>query len=51
MSVVTGGRAVALALLAGIVGCFHGQWHPERLHEEKEHLALFELLVARASRP
>ena len=27
------------------------QWHPERLHREKEHLAVFELLVERASKP
>jgi putative glutamine amidotransferase len=27
------------------------QWHPERLHLEKEHLALFELLVERCSKP
>lgn len=26
------------------------QWHPERLHEEKDHLALFKLLVDKASR-
>ena len=26
------------------------QWHPERLHEEKEHLALFRLLVEKASK-
>ena len=26
------------------------QWHPERLHEEKEHFALFKLLVDKASR-
>jgi putative glutamine amidotransferase len=25
------------------------QWHPERLHDEPEHLALFQLLVERAS--
>lgn len=25
------------------------QWHPERLHEEKDHLALFKLLVEKAS--
>jgi putative glutamine amidotransferase len=26
------------------------QWHPERLHDEKEHLALFELLVRKAKK-
>jgi putative glutamine amidotransferase len=26
------------------------QWHPERLHEEKEHLALFKLLVEKAKK-
>lgn len=25
------------------------QWHPERLHDERDHLALFKLLVERAS--
>lgn len=25
------------------------QWHPERMHEEADHLALFKMLVARAS--
>jgi putative glutamine amidotransferase len=25
------------------------QWHPERLHEEREHLAVFKLLVEKAS--
>ena len=27
------------------------QWHPERLTDEAEHLAAFELLVERAGRP
>jgi putative glutamine amidotransferase len=25
------------------------QWHPERLHEEKDHLALFRLLVEKSA--
>jgi gamma-glutamyl-gamma-aminobutyrate hydrolase PuuD len=32
----------AYPLFAGV------QWHPERLHEEPEHLAVFELLVKKA---
>jgi gamma-glutamyl-gamma-aminobutyrate hydrolase PuuD len=26
------------------------QWHPERLHDQPEHLALFKLLVQKASK-
>jgi gamma-glutamyl-gamma-aminobutyrate hydrolase PuuD len=26
------------------------QWHPERMHEEADHLALFRLLVEKARR-
>jgi putative glutamine amidotransferase len=41
--VIEGIEDVAFPLFVGI------QWHPERLHEEKDHLALFELLVEKAS--
>jgi len=41
--VIEGIEDTAFPLFLGI------QWHPERLHEENDHLALFKLLVERAS--
>ncbi|HEX4792646.1 MAG TPA: gamma-glutamyl-gamma-aminobutyrate hydrolase family protein [Humisphaera sp.] len=42
--VIEGIEDPSLPLFLGV------QWHPERLHEEKDHLALFKLLVDRAAK-
>lgn len=41
--VIEGLEDPTLPLFAGV------QWHPERLHDEREHLALFKLLVEKAA--
>lgn len=41
--VIEGVEDPSLPLFLGV------QWHPERLHDEKDHLALFKLLVDRAA--